>query len=99
MMNVVGLDWDDIKLEEARKRVSRIETQEEVSTMLYETCHGFHCVLLFTMPVSVDDGFQLRMKYWDDKNRIKISKLRYQTIGYGHDVLFDCKNGHWRKQI
>lgn len=99
-MNTVGLDWDGISLQKANRRASHIETQEGGSTTtLYKTLHGFHCVLLFNHLVSVNDNFKLREKYWDDENRIKISKLRYETIGYGHDILFDCKNKHWREQI
>ena len=99
MMNTVKLDWDNITASEAHRRASHIETMEEASTTLYKTLHGFHCVLVFKGDVSVDDNFKLREKYWDDQNRLKISKLRYQTLGYGEDILFDCKNGHWRKQI
>ena len=98
-MNTVGLDWDNIMLQEARRRRQDIETQEKVSTTLYKTLHGFHCVLLFNHPVSVEDNFQIRERYWDDVNRLKISKLRYKTIGYGHDLLFHSKNKHWREKI
>lgn len=98
-MNKVGLDWDNIMLHEAQRRRQEIERKEGVSTILYQTTHGYHCVLLFNHPVSVEDNFKLRERYWDDKNRLKISKLRYKTIGCGWDLLFDCKNGHWRTQI
>ena len=99
MDNIVGLDWDNISLRTARKRQNKIEQKEQASTLLYKTRNGFHLEIIFKIPLLVTENFKLREKYHDCKKRMMYSKMRYDTIGEGHDILFNMKQSHWREMI
>lgn len=99
MDNIVGLDWDNISLKTARKRQNKIEQNEQVSTLLYRTRNGFHLEIISEKPLLVSENFKLREKYHDCKQRMMYSKMRYDTIGEGHDILFNYKQGYWRQLI
>ena len=99
MENVVGLDWDDISLETARKRQNKIEKKEQTSTLLYKTKNGFHLEIIYKIPLLITENFKLREKYYDCKQRLMYSKMRYETSGEGFDILFNLKKGVWRKMI
>lgn len=99
MNDIVGLDWDNISLRTARKRQQKIEQKEPASTLLYKTRNGFHLEMIFKSPLLVTENFRLREKYYDCKQRLMYSKMRYDTIGEGYDILFSYKDGYWRKMI
>ncbi|RLF34561.1 MAG: hypothetical protein DRM98_00430 [Thermoplasmata archaeon] len=96
---IVGLDWDGISLEDAKRRQEKIEQAENVQTILFETKHGFHLELIYPTPVSVEEGFKIREKYDDCKTRMVIGRKRFNVTGTGHDILFTMKNGFIRKRV
>lgn len=94
LTNKVGLDWDNITLQEAQRKRQTIEQIEGVATMLYATMHGYHCIIIYRpdKKISVAKNFQIRKRYWDDPERLRISKIRYEKTGRGYDILFTTKN-------
>lgn len=101
MVTIIGLDWDNIDLNEALRRRTIVENQEKTSTLLFRTLHGFHLYILFKKDVSVDQNFSVREKYWDCKNRLNYSKSRFMTTNRKDDIdiLFTMKNGFFEELI
>ena len=99
MDNIVGLDWDNISLKTAHKRQNKIEENEKASTLLYKTAHGYHLEIVFRLPLTITENFKMREKYHDCKKRLMYSKLRLETTGSGNDILFNMKEGTWRKLL
>lgn len=98
-MSIVGLDIDNVAIDEIKKLQKRIEHEEHVTTLLYETKHGYHIELLYPNTISIEKSFKLRKIYGDDKKRIYYSKKRYKLTGTHNDILFSIKNGHRRRLI
>jgi len=100
MDNVVGLDWDGISLETARKRQNKIEKKEQTSTLLYKTKNGFHLEIIFKVPLLVSENFKLREKYydcsvsedttlyWKENGKLQFSKISqvYSSFKKGNKV-------------
>jgi len=99
MGNIVGLDWDNITLKTAKKRQKHVEKKEQTTTLLFKTKHGFHLKIIYTIPINVEKNFKIREKYYDCKQRLMYSKMRYNIIGEGYDILFSYKEGYWRQLI
>ena len=97
--NIVGLDWDNISLTEAKHRQKTIEKKEQASTILFQTKNGFHLEIIYDIPISVEKNFEIRKKYYDCKQRLRYSPARHETTGEGYDILFNMKRGIWRKMI
>lgn len=95
MANVVGIDKDHIALAEAKQLKERIEKEQRCQVLLWQTQHGFHLELVYLRDISKEENFQIRERYHDCPERMKISRLR----GEPYDILFTIKDGHWRKLI
>ncbi|MBS3748192.1 MAG: hypothetical protein KGY67_00650 [Candidatus Thermoplasmatota archaeon] len=96
---MVCLDWDNISLDEAFKRINIIENKEHIQTLLFETKHGFHVYLFFKREISPFENFRIREKYWDCPLRLQYSKARFETTGKDYDILFTMKSDFFEKLI
>lgn len=96
---IVGLDWDDLPIEQAKKKQLDIERQENTGSLLFQTQHGFHLLIIYDKPKKVSENFKIREQYNDDAVRLQCSKKRYSLTGQGYDILFNKKQGFWRKII
>jgi len=92
-MSVVGIDKDNITLQQAKKLRDAIKKTEKCPVLLWKTKHGFHFELVFKQQVSREKNFLLREKYDDCKERLRISHMRKEP----YDILFTRKNGHFKK--
>jgi hypothetical protein len=98
-MNIIGIDRDESTIDEMKKLQKQIEQEEHVTTLLYETKHGYHLELLYPSTISINQSFKTRKRYGDDKKRLYYSKKRYNLTGTHNDILFSIKNGQRRKLI
>jgi len=99
MSNVVGIDWDGISIQEAKKRQKNIEKTENISTLLFRTQNGYHIKLFFDYEIIPSENFMIRETYKDCKKRLEYSKARYDATGSGYDILFNMKKGIWREML
>lgn len=97
--NIVGLDWDDITIFEAKKRQKNIEKIEKTSTMLFQTKNGYHLKIIYKKKLSFKQNIKIRNRYNDCKQRLYYSEKRHETTGEGYDILFNMKKHHWEKLI
>ena len=95
MHNVVGIDKDGITLQEAKQLKEQILTEQKCQVILWQTKHGFHFELVFLRGIPKEENFQIRERYGDCPERMRISRLR----GDPYDVLFSVKDGHWRELV
>lgn len=97
----IGLDWDDIPLAEMEQRIDSIIGREvgleKVQIYRSASGKGYHVILWYNKP---HYNIATREKYWDDPQRIRISKIK---IRQGHqdvaDLLFAKKAGKRRKFV
>jgi len=97
--NIVGLDWDNITLKEAKTRQKHIENIEKTSTLLFQRKNGYHLKIIYNKKIPVETNLKIRKKYNDCKNRLQYSLKRLMTTGEGYDILFTMKKNHWEKLI
>lgn len=95
----VGLDWDNISLDTALKRVDIIGKEVGVQFLLFKTKNGFHVYLFFNKKISPAENFSIREKYWDCPLRLQYSKARFETTGKDYDILFTMKKDYFEKLI
>lgn len=97
--NCVGLDKDEISLEDAKELEKRIIKEQKCQIIIYKTSRGFHFILIFDKTISKTENFKIREEYGDCQERVRRSLLRSETPGVPHDILFSIKNGHWRERV
>jgi hypothetical protein len=95
MKNVVGIDKDDITLEEAKQLREHIQQEQNCQVLLWQTKHGFHLELVYLRGIPKKENFKIRERYGDCPERMRISHLR----GDPYDILFTMKDGHWRELV
>lgn len=97
MDNVIGLDKDNISLEEAKALQEKIHNEENATVLLWQTQQGFHLEIIYKHPITMEEKFKIREKHGDCERRMYYSKLRKNP--HFQDVLFSMKDGHWRELI
>jgi hypothetical protein len=98
-MTVIGLDKDDISLLEAKQLKEQILKEQDCQIILYQTNRGFHFQLIFQKEKTQKEGFKIRKKYGDCKERMRLSKLRSKIPHVPTDILFSVKNNIWRRRV
>lgn len=97
--NVVGIDKDDITLEEAKQLKNKILDENQCQIILYQTQRGYHLELIFQSNIDKKTNFAIRKKYGDCNTRMEYSRKRIRN----HDILFEYKHKNniiiWRKRI
>tara|TARA_R100000963_G_C4575605_1_gene58700 strand:- start:225 stop:560 length:336 start_codon:yes stop_codon:yes gene_type:complete len=86
-MVTIKLDWDNITLKTAGKRMAKIYDGLGVYPRLFKTQHGYHCYVKTTKRINPDEMFVVRAYYQDDPLRIMLDKVRLKQ-GMDYDVLF-----------
>ena len=99
----VGLDLDYTPLKDTLELKERILKEQKANgltqILIFQTKHGYHLELIYNRPVAVEEDFKLREKYGDCKKRKEYSERRYNLIGNDYDILFQVKEGFWRKRV
>jgi len=99
LMKTIGIDRDEISLEEAKSLKTRIESEQNCQVILYQTKRGFHFILIYDSELTKKENFEIREKYDDCTERLKLSKLRDRIPDVPTDILFSMKNNHWRRRV
>jgi len=99
----IGIDLDYTPLKDTLELKDRILKEQKANgltqILVFQTKHGYHLELIYNRPVTVEENFRLREKYRDCKKRMEFSKKRYEIIKNNYDILFQIKEGFWRKRI
>jgi len=102
-MNRVGLDLDYASLPsviELKRRILKEQKQNGLTQVLvFQTKHGYHLELVYDRDISAEENFQIRERYGDCEKRMEYSKKRYNLIGDSYDILFQIKEGVWRRRV
>ena len=88
---MISLDWDDINLEEAERRLDMLQGLEFTKMRLWNSPSGkgFH-VEIFGLKKTWEEQIELREKFWDDPKRIQFDSARIKK-GICCNILFDKK--------
>lgn len=102
-MNRIGIDLDYADIEKVLKLKERILSEEEqngiTQILVFQTKNGYHLELIYNRNIPIEENFRIRERYGDCKTRLEFSKNRYELIGSGYDILFQIKNGYWRRRV
>ena len=102
-MNRIGLDLDYANLPsviELKRKILREQKQNGLTQVIvFKTKHGYHLELIYNRNISAEENFQIREQYGDCEKRMEYSKKRYNLIGDSYDILFQVKEGMWRRRV
>ncbi|HDL60173.1 MAG TPA: hypothetical protein ENH14_01825 [candidate division WOR-3 bacterium] len=102
-MNRIGIDLDYANppsVIELKRKILKEQKQNGLTQVLvFQTRHGYHLELIYDRDISAEENFQIREQYGDCKKRMEYSKKRYELIGGGYDILFQMKEGVWRRRV
>ena len=102
-MNRIGLDLDYANLPsviELKRKILKEQKQKGLTQVLvFQTKHGYHLELIYNRNISAEENFQIREQYGDCEKRMEYSKRRYNLIGDSYDILFQMKEGVWRRRV
>jgi len=102
-MNRIGLDLDYANLPsviELKRKILKEQKQKGLTQVLvFQTKHGYHLELIYNRNISAEENFQIREQYGDCEKRMEYSKKRYNLIGDSYDILFQMKEGVWRRRV
>ena len=102
-MNRVGLDLDYANLPsviELKRKILKEQKQNGLTQVIvFKTKHGYHLELIYNRNISAEENFQIREQYGDCEKRMEYSKKRYNLIGDSYDILFQVKEGVWRRRV
>ena len=86
-------------MREAKKLKDEIIKNEKCQVMLFQTKRGFHFKLIFKKEINQKECFEIRNKYGDCSDRLKMSIKRSRMPEVPTDILFVRKNNNWRKRV
>ena len=102
-MNRIGLDLDYANLPsviELKRKILKEQKQNGLTQVIvFKTKHGYHLELIYNRNISAEENFQIREQYGDCEKRMEYSKKRYNLIGDSYDILFQMKEGVWRRRV
>ena len=102
-MNRIGIDLDNIKVEQAMQLKQLILKEEKLNgltqILVFQTKHGYHLELIYNRKISIKENFMIRAKYGDCEYRRKYSKERLNLLDGGYDILFSVKDNYWRRRV
>jgi len=102
-MNRIGLDLDYANLPsviELKRKILKEQKQNGLTQVIvFKTKHGYHLELIYNRNISAEENFQIREQYGDCEKRMEYSKKRYNLIGDSYDILFQVKEGMWRRRV
>ena len=102
-MNRIGLDLDYANLPsviELKRKILKEQKQNGLTQVIvFKTKHGYHLELIYNRNISAEENFQIREQYGDCEKRMEYSKKRYNLIGDSYDILFQVKEGVWRRRV
>ena len=102
-MNRIGLDLDYANLPsviELKRKILKEQKQNGLTQVIvFKTKHGYHFELIYNRNISAEENFQIREQYGDCEKRMEYSKKRYNLIGDSYDILFQMKEGVWRRRV
>ena len=102
-MNRIGLDLDYASLPsviELKRKILKEQKQNGLTQVIvFKTKHGYHLELIYNRNISAEENFQIREQYGDCEKRMEYSKKRYNLIGDSYDILFQVKEGVWRRRV